>query len=262
MIPSRGVSVSWVENVESGYVVTKILVNSFSVSLDGFGAGPDQSEANPLGVGGSQLHEWVFATKTGRKMIGESGGNRGVDDDVFKRNLESRGPVIMGRNMFGPVRGPWGESDWRGWWGDEPPYHGPVFVLTHHRRPDLAVGETTFHFVTEGIDEAVRRAREVAGDEDIHVGGGVATIRMFLDAQLIDEMWLPLFPPISDRANGSSRHSRTGRPGTGAEVKSGVSSRPIFNICALLPRSDRCPVSARQRRRHRRPRGPAVHLAR
>lgn len=174
--------------------MAKILVNSFSVSLDGFGAGPDQSESHPLGVGGHQLHEWIFATKTGRKMIGESGGESGVDDDVFKRNLESVGPVIMGRNMFGPVRGPWGDSDWRGWWGDEPPFHGPVFVLTHYERPDLPVGETTFHFVTGGIDEAVRRARDVAGDDDIHVGGGVDTIRMFLDAQLIDEMWLGVVP--------------------------------------------------------------------
>jgi dihydrofolate reductase len=175
-------------------LMARILVDSFSVSLDGFGAGPEQSEANPLGVGGQLLHEWIFATKTGRKMIGESGGAGGVDDDVFKRNFEKDGPVIMGRYMFGPVRGPWGDSDWRGWWGDEPPFHGPVFVLTHHERPDLAVGETTFHFVTTGIEDAVRRAREAAGDGDIHVGGGVATIRMFLDAQLLDEMWLAVVP--------------------------------------------------------------------
>jgi dihydrofolate reductase len=183
-----------VENVESRYLVSKILVDSFSVSLDGFGAGPDQSEANPLGVGGRQLHEWIFATKTGRKMIGESGGEDGVDDDVFQRNFEKKGPVIMGRNMFGPVRGPWGDSDWRGWWGDEPPFHGPVFVLTHYEWPDLVMGETTFYFVTGGVEDAVRRARDVAGDEDIHVGGGVATIRMFLDAQLLDELWLAIVP--------------------------------------------------------------------
>lgn len=174
--------------------VTKFLVDSFSVSLDGFGAGLDQSEANPLGVGGRQLHEWIFATKTGRKMIGESGGERGVDDDVFRRCLERAGPVIMGRHMFGPVRGAWGDSSWRGWWGEEPPFHGPVFVLTHYARPDLAVGETTFHFVTGGIADAAGRAREVAGDSDIHVGGGVATIRMFLDAQLLDEVWLAVVP--------------------------------------------------------------------
>ena len=181
-------------NVESGYLVAKILVNSFSVSLDGFGAGPNQSLDNPLGVGGRQLHEWVFATKTGRKMIGESGGDDGVDDDVFRRNLEATGPVIMGRNMFGPLRGTWDDSDWRGWWGEEPPYRGPVFVLTHYDRPDLVVGETTFYFVSGGIDEAVRRARDVAGESDIHVGGGVGTIHMFLEAQLIDEMWLAVVP--------------------------------------------------------------------
>jgi len=174
--------------------VAKILVHTFSVSLDGFGAGPDQSEANPLGVGGGQLHKWIFATKTGRKMIGESGGEGGVDDDIFKAGLERRGPVIMGRNMFGPVRGPWTDSDWAGWWGDEPPFPGPVFVLTHFERSDLELGETTFHFVTGGIDEALRGAREVAGDDDIRVSGGVDTIRMFLDAQFIDEMWLAVVP--------------------------------------------------------------------
>lgn len=175
-------------------LVTKLLVDSFSVSLDGFGAGLDQDEANPLGVGGHQLHEWIFATKTGRKMIGESGGESGIDDDVFHRCFERDGPVIMGRNMFGPVRGPWGESSWRGWWGEEPPFHDPVFVLTHYERPDLVVGETTFRFVTGGVDDAVQRARAVAGDGDIHVGGGVATLRMFLDAQLLDEVWLAIVP--------------------------------------------------------------------
>jgi dihydrofolate reductase len=174
--------------------VAKIVVDSFSVSLDGFGAGPDQSEANPLGVGGHQLHEWIFGTKTGRTMIGEGGGDVGIDNDAFKRGFEGKGPVIMGRNMFGPVRGPWGDSDWRGWWGDEPPFHRPVFVLTHYDRPNLVLGETTFHFVTGGVDDAVRRAREVAGDDEIHVSGGTATIRMFLDAQLLDEVWLAVVP--------------------------------------------------------------------
>lgn len=174
--------------------MTKILVDSFSVSLDGFGAGPNQSETDPLGVGGRQLHEWIFATKTGRTMIGENGGDSGVDDEVFKRGFESEGPVIMRRNMFGPIRGPWGDREWRGWWGDEPPFHCPVFVLTHSERSDLAVGETTFQFVTGGIEDAVRRGREVAGDDDIHVGGGGATIHMFLDAQLVDEMRLDVVP--------------------------------------------------------------------
>lgn len=174
--------------------MAKVCVDSFSVSLDGYGAGPDQGESNPLGVGGRALHEWIFATKTGRTMIGEMGGAEGTDDAIFKRNLESVGPVIMGRNMFGPVRGPWKSFEWRGWWGNEPPFHCPVFVLTHYERPDLELGETTFHFVTGGIDEALARARDVAGEHDIHVGGGVSTIRTLLDAQLVDELRLDVVP--------------------------------------------------------------------
>lgn len=174
--------------------MAKVCVDSFSVSLDGYGAGPDQGESNPLGVGGRALHEWIFATKTGRTMIGEMGGAEGTDDAIFKRNLESVGPVIMGRNMFGPVRGPWKSFEWRGWWGNEPPFHCPVFVLTHYERPDLELGETTFHFVTGGIDEALAHARDVAGEHDIHVGGGVSTIRTLLDAQLVDELRLDVVP--------------------------------------------------------------------
>jgi dihydrofolate reductase len=160
--------------------MAKVCVYSFSISSDGFGAGPDQSVEQPLGVGGHALHEWIFATKTGRSMIGESGGSTGVDDARFRRNLEGAGSVVMGRNMFGPIRGPWGENEWRGWWGDEPPYHCPVFVLTHFERPDLVMGETTFHFVTDGLDTALRRAHVAAGDEDVLVGGGVATIRQLI----------------------------------------------------------------------------------
>ena len=174
--------------------MSKICVDSFSVSLDGYGAGPDQTESNPLGVGGRALHEWIFATKTGREMIGEIGGTEGTDDAAFKRNFESNGPVIMGRNMFGPVRGPWKSFEWRGWWGDDPPFHQPVFVLTHYERPDLVLGETTFHFVTGGMDEALARARGVAGEHDIRVSGGVSTIRTLLDAQLVDDLRLALVP--------------------------------------------------------------------
>jgi dihydrofolate reductase len=174
--------------------VSKVCVDSFSVSLDGYGAGPDQSESNPLGVGGRALHEWIFATKTGREMIGETGGTEGTDDAVFKRNFESDGPVLMGRYMFGPVRGPWESLEWRGWWGDEPPFHCPVFVLTHYERPDLVLGETTFHFVAGGMDKALARARDVAGEHDIHVGGGVSTIRTLLDSQTIDELRLAAVP--------------------------------------------------------------------
>jgi dihydrofolate reductase len=152
--------------------VAKVCVDSFSVSLDGYGAGPDQGESNPLGVGGRALHEWIFATKTGRTMIGEMGGAEGTDDAIFTRK----------------------SFEWRGWWGNEPPFHCPVFVLTHYERPDLELGETTFHFVTGGIDEALARARDVAGEHDIHVGGGVSTIRTLLDAQLVDELRLDVVP--------------------------------------------------------------------
>lgn len=167
---------------------------SFSLSIDGFGAGPGQDANNPLGEGGGQLHEWIFATKTGRSMIGESGGEEGIDDARFKANFEASGPTIMGRNMFGPVRGPWGSSEWRGWWGDEPPFHHPVFVLTHYERPDLVVGETTFHFVTGGPQEALLRAREVAGDNDVRVGGGVGTIRQLLEMRALDQLNLAIVP--------------------------------------------------------------------
>lgn len=172
----------------------KVRVDSFSISADGFGAGPDQSLEHPLGVGGRALHEWIFATKAGRSMIGESGGSEGVDDRYFRRNLEGIGSVLMGRYMFGPIRGPWGASDWRGWWGEEPPFHSPVFVLTHYERPDLIMCDTTFHFVTGGMNEALARARDAAGDGDVRVGGGVATIRQLLDERALDVVRLALVP--------------------------------------------------------------------
>jgi dihydrofolate reductase len=174
--------------------MSTVSVDSFSVSEDGFGAGLHQDVEHPLGVGGEVLHEWIFATKSGRSMIGLSGGSEGIDDDVFRANLEGSGPVIMGRHMFGPIRGPWGSSDWRGWWGEEPPFHRPVFVLTHYERRDLVMGDTTFHFVTGGPIEALRLAHEVAGGDDVRVGGGVATIRQLLDARLIDSLKLALVP--------------------------------------------------------------------
>jgi dihydrofolate reductase len=184
--------ISWDEKAE--VTVMKVCVDSFSISEDGFGAGPGQGAEHPLGVGGRALHDWIFATKSGRSMIGESGGTEGVDDAHFRQNLEGIGPVIMGRNMFGPVRGSWEDSEWRGWWGEEPPFHSPVFVLTHFERPDLVMGETTFHFVTGGMDDALRRARDAAGDGNVHIGGGVSTIRQLLDARLLDELHLDLVP--------------------------------------------------------------------
>jgi dihydrofolate reductase len=173
----------------------KLRVDNFSISLDGYGAGPDQSLDNPLGAGGRRLHEWVFATRSGRQMVGEEGGDTGVDDEFFARGFEGVGATIMGRNMFGPIRGPWGDEDWNGWWGDTPPYHHPVFVLTHHARPPLTMaGGTTFHFVDDPIDEVLARALDAANGDDVRLGGGVATIRQFLRAGLVDELHVVIVP--------------------------------------------------------------------
>ena len=175
--------------------MSKLLVLNLATSLDGYSAGPDQSVDNPLGVGGERLHEWVFETRTGRQMIGREGGEEGVDDDFIARGFTGIGATIMGRNMFGPIRGPWTDDSWTGWWGDDPPYHHPVFVLTHHARPSITMqGGTTFHFVTDGIEAALDRAREAAGDEDIRLGGGAATIREYLRAGLVDELHVPIVP--------------------------------------------------------------------
>jgi dihydrofolate reductase len=175
----------------------KLRVHGFSISLDGFGAGPNQDADNPLGVGGRALHEWAFATRTFRRMFGAEGGSTGTDDDFAARGFENIGAWILGRNMFGPVRGPWPDETWKGWWGDNPPYHVPVFVLTHHPRASFTMsGGTTFHFVTDGIHEALERAREAAGSKDVRVGGGVATIRQYLRAGLIDEMHLAVAPVL------------------------------------------------------------------
>ena len=175
----------------------KLRVSSFSLSLDGYGAGPDQSLENPLGVGGKAVHKWAFATRTFQRMFGSEAGATGTDDDFATRGFENIGAWILGRNMFGPIRGPWVNDDWKGWWGDTPPYHTPVFVLTHHPREPIAMaGGTVFHFVTDGIHAALRRAFEAADGRDVRVGGGVATIRQYLRAGLIDEMHLAMSPVL------------------------------------------------------------------
>ena len=175
----------------------KLRVHCFGLSLDGYGAGPDQDLANPLGVGGLALHDWAFATRTFRQMFGSEGGSTGIDDDFAARGFDNIGAWILGRNMFGPVRGPWPDDTWRGWWGNEPPYHTPVFVLTHHARDPIAMrGGTTFHFVTDGIHAALERATDAAGSQDIRLGGGVATIRQYLCARLVDEMHLAVSPVL------------------------------------------------------------------
>jgi dihydrofolate reductase len=171
--------------------VGKVRVASFGVSIDGYGAGPEQDVEHPLGVGGEALMEWLFATRTFRAVHGLAGGETGVDDDFARRGFENVGAWIIGRNMFGPIRGQWPDGAWRGWWGEEPPFHTPVFVLTHHVRAPLVMqGSTTFHFVTEGADAALARAREAAGALDVRIGGGVATIHEFLHTRMIDEMHL------------------------------------------------------------------------
>ena len=177
--------------------MTKLRIHGFSVSLDGYAAGPGQDLDHPLGVGGTQLHEWVYPTRTFQAMFGSGDGTIGIDDDFAARGFEGIGAWILGRNMFGPLRGPWADDQWKGWWGDNPPYHTPVFVLTHHARPPLEMaGGTIFHFVTDGIHAALQRAQQAAGALDVRLGGGPATIRQYLEAGLVDTMHLAISPVL------------------------------------------------------------------
>ena len=178
--------------------MSRLKVQSFSMSLDGYGAGPNQSLQNPLGERGGELHQWFRGTRTFQRMLGDATkGSDGPDEDFAARGFANIGAWILGRNMFGPVRGPWPDDSWKGWWGDEPPYHVPVFVLTHHARAPLEMqGGTTFHFVTDGIEAALDRAREAAGGKDVRLGGGVSTIRQYLQAGLVDEMHLAISPVL------------------------------------------------------------------
>jgi dihydrofolate reductase len=172
-----------------------VSVLSFGISLDGFAAGPAQSLQNPLGVGGPALMEWFFPTRVWRSLQGQEGGETGVDNRMAERGFANMGAWVLGRNMFGPVRGPWPDESWKGWWGDEPPYHVPVYVLTHHPRPPLHMkGGTVFHFVTDGIRAALEQAKAAAGTGNVRIGGGASTVRQYLQAGLIDEMHLALRP--------------------------------------------------------------------
>jgi dihydrofolate reductase len=183
--------------------MAKVKVQAFSMSIDGFGAGPEQSLENPLGKGGLAMHDWAFPTRTFQRMVGNDGGTTGVDEDFAARSFANVGAWILGRNMFGPVRGPWPDESWKGWWGDSPPYHTPVFVLTHHPRASITMaGGTTFHFVTDGIHAALEKALAAANGKDVRIGGGVATIRQYLRAGLIDEIHLAIAPVIL----GSGEH--------------------------------------------------------
>jgi dihydrofolate reductase len=174
----------------------KVKVLSFSISLDGYSAGPNQDLQNPLGVGGPAIFEWFFRTRVFQRMYGDpQSGETGVDNQMAERGFENIGAWILGRNMFGPVRGPWPDDSWKGWWGDEPPYHVPAFVLTHHARPVLRMkGGTDFHFVTDGFASALAQAKAAAGGRDVRIGGGVSTVRQYLQAGLIDEMHLAVRP--------------------------------------------------------------------
>jgi dihydrofolate reductase len=187
--------------------MAKLRVHNFAISLDGYGAGPDQALDNPLGVGGEALHDWFVTTRTFLKMSGKDGGTTGIDDDFAARTFTNIGAVIMGRNMFGPVRGPWPDDSWKGWWGNNPPYHAPVFVLTNHPQASLVMdGGTTFHFVTDGFQAALKRATEAANGKDIQLMGGASTIRQYLRAGLVDEMHLAISPILL----GSGEHLLAG----------------------------------------------------
>jgi dihydrofolate reductase len=180
--------------------VSRLRVLSFAISIDGYGAGPDQDLQHPLGVGGPALMEWFFHTRLWRRMQGQEDGETGVDNGIAEQAFAGIGAWILGRNMFGPVRGPWPDESWRGWWGEEPPYHTPVFVLTHHARAPLQMaGGTEFHFVTGGIEAALEQAQAAAGAKDVRLGGGVATLRQYLRAGLVDELHLALRPVLLGR---------------------------------------------------------------
>jgi dihydrofolate reductase len=174
----------------------RLIVHGYTISLDGYGAGPDQSLEAPMGTGGEGLHPWLLRTQYFQKThFGKDDGDTGTDNDIAVQSMQNLGAWIMGRNMFGPVRGPWPDENWKGWWGKNPPYHVPVFVLTHHARPSLEMeGGNVFHFVTGGIKEALERAREAAGARDIRVGGGASTVRQYLQARLVDEMHVAVSP--------------------------------------------------------------------
>ena len=209
----------------------KVRVWGFSISLDGYGAGPAQSLADPLGIGGMRLHEWFFVTRTFKQMHTPdvADGSTDIDDRFAARGFENVGAWIIGRNMFGPVRGPWPDESWKGWWGDTPPYHCDVFVLTHHARDEITMaGGTVFHFVTDGIDQALTRARAAAGDRDVRIGGGVATIRQYLQQGLIDEMHLAVSPVLLGR--GEALFTGLDLPGLGYRVSEHVPTELATHI--------------------------------
>ena len=207
----------------------KVRIECFAISVDGYGAGPSQDLEHPLGVGGERLHDWTFASRNFRRMHGLAGGETGLDDDFIARGFEGVGAWILGRNMFGPVRGPWVDDSWRGWWGEEPPYRVPVFVLTHHARPRLEMrGGTTFHFVTDGFDAALRRARDAAGVLDVRIGGGTSTVRQALLAGVVDSMHLAVSPVLL--GGGESLLAGIDLPGLGLHCREFVAGARAMHL--------------------------------
>jgi dihydrofolate reductase len=216
--------------------LSKVRVAAFSVSLDGFGAGPRQDLNNPLGVRGFELHAWFQNTELFKKMHGQSGGTQGVDNDFASQSFENVGAWILGRNMFGPVRGPWKDDSWKGWWGDNPPYHTPVFVLTHHARSPLTMeGGTTFHFITDGPESALNKAREAAKGKDVRVGGGVSVIRHYLCAAQIDEMHLAVSPVLLGQ--GEHLFSGVNLPKLGFTPRKTVSGKNATHVLIIKSQS-------------------------
>ena len=216
--------------------MTQLRVESFTISLDGYGAGPNQDIENPLGVGGTELHRWALPTRTfQRALFGADDGTTGIDEDFAARGFRNIGAWILGRNMFSPIRGPWPDQQWKGWWGENPPYHVPVFVLTHHARPSIPMeGGTTFHFVTGGIHEALERARAAANAKDVRIGGGVATIQQYLRAGLIDEMHFAISPVLL---------------GGGERLFEGVDARALGYECVQSAASENATHIVLRRRR-------------
>lgn len=217
--------------------MTRVRVESFTISLDGYGAGPKQDLDNPLGIGGTDLHQWLSSTRTlQRNLFGKDGGTTGIDEDFAARGFRNVGAWILGRNMFGPIRGPWPDMDWKGWWGDNPPYHVPVFVLTHHARPPIAMeGDTTFHFVTGGIHEALDRAREAAAGRDVRIGGGANTIQQYLREGLVDELHIATAPVLL---------------GSGERLFEGVDLRALEYECVGFSASEKATHVVLRRRRN------------
>lgn len=210
--------------------MSRVIVSCIGVSIDGFSAGPDQSLEHPLGVGGPALMEWAFTTRTMQQMVfGRSGGETGADDDFVARGFANMGAWILGRNMFGPIRGPWPDDRWKGWWGSTPPYHVPTFVLTHHARESIVMdGGNSFHFVTDGIHAALARAKQAAGDRNVRVGGGAATIRQFVRAGLVDEIHLALGPALL--GSGESLLAGIDLPALGFECSERVGTAQAMHV--------------------------------